>query len=165
MPNKLSAGFYDLLLSDRASEALDSSSSKTRLLDIAESARLAENGVDDHVSMLWDFGTAHASLATSYRCKLPNEASIIGTEGTIRIPDFWRARECSLFHRDERIDHFSDGRAGSGFEFEIEAVSSDIAAGRLSSAIVPLQNSLRVQIFMDRIRSEFPALIHPGARR
>ena len=42
MPNNLSAGFYDLLLSDRAIEALDSGSSKTRLLDIAESARLAE---------------------------------------------------------------------------------------------------------------------------
>src|SRR5690606_23489516 len=42
MSNKLSAGFYDLLLSDRASEALDQASSKTRMLDIAESARLAE---------------------------------------------------------------------------------------------------------------------------
>lgn len=42
MPNKLSSGFYDLLLSDRVNEALDLTSSKTRLLDIAESARLAE---------------------------------------------------------------------------------------------------------------------------
>ncbi len=129
-----------------------------------QAALFAENGVDDHVCMLWDFGTAHATLATSFRSKLPNEASIIGTEGTIRIPDFWRARECSLFHCDERIDHFSDGRAGSGFEFEIQAASEDIAAGRLSSAIVPLQNSLRVQTFMDRIRGQFPACAPPLVR-
>lgn len=126
-----------------------------------QAALFAENGVDDHVSMLWDFSNAHVSLTTSFRSKLPNVASIIGTEGTIRIPDFWRARECSLFHRDERIDHFSDGRTGGGFEFEIEAVSADIAAGRLSSAIVPPQASLRVQRVMDRIRAEFPALTQP----
>ena len=42
MSNKLHPGFYDLLLSDRASQALDASISKTRLLDVAESARLVE---------------------------------------------------------------------------------------------------------------------------
>ena len=128
-------------------------------------AHFAENGVDDQVSMLWDFGTAHASLASSFRSKLPNVACIIGTEGYIRIPDFWRARECSLFQLDECIDHFYDGRKGGGFEFEIHAVSDDIAAGRLTSALVPLQTSLRVQVFMDRIRSGFPASAAGAVRR
>jgi predicted dehydrogenase len=121
-------------------------------------ALFAENGVDDHVNMLWDFGSASASLATSFRCKLPNVACIIGTEGYIRIPDFWRARECSLFRLEERVDQFYDGRKGGGFEFEIQSVSDDIAAGRLSSALVPLQTSLRTQTIMDRIRGEFPAM-------
>ena len=120
-------------------------------------AHFAENGVDDHVSMLWNFGSASAMLATSFRSKLPNVACIIGTEGTISIPDFWRARECSLFQLDERIDHFDDGRKGGGFEFEIQSVSDDIAVGRLSSAIVPQQVSLRAQVAMDRIRRQFPA--------
>ncbi len=128
-------------------------------------AHFAENGVDDQVSMLWDFGTASASLATSFRSKLPNVACIIGTEGYIRIPDFWRARECALFRLDERIDHFYDGRKGNGFEFEIQSVSEDIAAGRLSSALVPLQSSLRVQAVMDRIRSGFPESAPGAARR
>ncbi len=42
MPNKLPAGFYGLLLSDRSNRAIDSSTSKTRALNTAESARLAE---------------------------------------------------------------------------------------------------------------------------
>jgi predicted dehydrogenase len=121
-------------------------------------ALFAENGVDDHVNMLWDFNSGSASLATSFRCKLPNVACIIGTEGYIRIPDFWRARECSLFRLDERIDHYYDGRKGGGFEFEIQSVSEDIAEGRLSSSLVPLQTSLRTQTIMDRIRSEFHAM-------
>ena len=82
------------------------------------------------------------------------KATIVGTDGYIRIPDFWRARECSLFRLDERIDHYYDGRKGGGFEFEIQSVSEDIAAGRLSSAVVPLETSLRVQGVMDRIRGE-----------
>jgi predicted dehydrogenase len=121
-------------------------------------AHFAVNGADDHVSMLWNFGSASATLSTSFRSKLPNVASIIGTEGYIRIPDFWRARECSLFRQDERIDQYYDGRKGSGFEFEIQSVSEDIAEGRLSSALVPLQTSLRTQTMMDRIRSEFPEM-------
>ena len=117
-------------------------------------AHFAENGVEDQVSMLWDYGNASASLSTSFRSKLPNVATIVGTDGYIRIPDFWRARECSLFRLDERIDHYYDGRKGGGFEFEIQSVSEDIAAGRLSSAVVPLETSLRVQGVMDRIRGE-----------
>jgi predicted dehydrogenase len=128
-------------------------------------AHFAENGVDDHVSMLWDFGTASAALTTSFRSKLPNVACIIGTEGYVRIPDFWRARECELFRLDERIDHYYDGRKGGGFEFEIQSVSEDIAAGRLSSALVPLQTSLRTQTIMDRIRSEFGVFAAPIAER
>ncbi len=129
------------------------------------SAHFAENGVEDHVSMLWNFGSASATLTTSFRSKLPNVACIIGTDGYIRIPDFWRARECSLFQMEERINHFSAGRAGNGFEYEIQAVSKDIGEGRLASEIVPLQTSLRVQTVMDRIRAEFPALGQPLARQ
>ncbi len=42
MPNRLPAGFYDLLLTDSSRHAIDTSASKTRALDITESARLAE---------------------------------------------------------------------------------------------------------------------------
>lgn len=42
MPKELPAGFYDLVLSDRAGRTIDSATSQTRPLDIGESARLAE---------------------------------------------------------------------------------------------------------------------------
>ena len=71
------------------------------------------------------------------------------------------ACEGSLFRLDERIDHYYDGRKGGGFEFEIQSVSEDIAVGRLSSALIPLEASLRVQRKMDRIRCQFPASAQP----
>lgn len=42
MTSALPSGFYDLLLTERAHTALDVAASQVHLLDIADSARLAE---------------------------------------------------------------------------------------------------------------------------
>ena len=118
-------------------------------------ARFAQNGVDDDVTMQFDYGDCVASLATSFRCKLPNTAYIIGTRGYIEIPQCWRATDCRLFELDECVDDFNDGRPGSGFEFQIAAVSEDILAGRSESLIVSHTDSLAFQRDMDRVRDCF----------
>ncbi|MDX2410680.1 MAG: Gfo/Idh/MocA family oxidoreductase [Woeseiaceae bacterium] len=115
----------------------------------------APNGVDDDVAMLFSYNNCIATLATSFRCKLPNTAYIIGTEGYIEIPHGWSARECHLYAMHEQIDSFMDNRRGSGFEFQIEAVSNDILQGRMESAIVTHAASLAFQQDMDRVRDKF----------
>ena len=124
-------------------------------LSVTSHARFAQNGVEDDLSMLLDFELGTASLATSFRSKLPNIAYLVGTEGYIAIPDFWRARECSLHVLDQCVDRFADSRAGNGFEYEIREVSREVRNGLHESAWVPLAHSLRVQSLMDRIRSGF----------
>ena len=118
-------------------------------------ARYAPNGVDDDVVMTFDYGNCVASLATSFRRKLPNIAYLIGTAGFIAIPDFWRAEECYLHRQDESVRSFRDSRSGSGFEFQIASASEDILQGRRQSAIVPHSASLAFQQDMDRVRSQF----------
>jgi hypothetical protein len=118
--------------------------------------RRAANGVEDDVVALCDYGDAMATLATSFRCKLQNWTYVIGSEGYIAIPDFWRAECCSLYRLDERVDHFEDGRTSLGFDYEIDAVSADILAGRLESPIVPLATSLELQRDMLAIREAVP---------
>ena len=118
-------------------------------------SRHAPNGVDDDVAMLFNYDNCIATLATSFRCKLPNTAYIIGTEGYIAIPHGWSARECHLYAMHERIDSFTDNRRGSGFEFQIEAVSNDILQGRKESAVVTHAASLAFQQDMDRVREKF----------
>lgn len=117
--------------------------------------RFAPNAVEDEVSMLFDYEDCVASLATSFRCKLPNAAYIIGSEGLIAIPDFWRASECHLFVLDEKIESFCDTRKGSGFEFQIRSASEDILQGRRQSAVVPHAESLAFQQDMDRVKKQF----------
>jgi len=115
----------------------------------------APNGVDDDVAMLFNYDNCIATLAASFRCKLPNTAYIIGTEGYIEIPHGWSARECHLYAMHEQIDSFTDNRRGSGFEFQIEAVSNDILQRRKESAVVTHVSSLAFQQDMDRVKEKF----------
>jgi predicted dehydrogenase len=123
---------------------------------IQVTGRRAPNGVEDDVSLVCDYGDCMATLGTSFRCKLRNRACVIGTEGTIEIPDFWRAESCSLFVLDERVDHFEERRASFGFDHEIEAVSREILAGRSESETIPLATSLALQEDMWAIREAIP---------
>ncbi len=120
--------------------------------------RRAANGVDDDVAAVCYYGDCVATLGTSFRCKLQNWTYVIGTEGYIAIPDFWRADCCSLFVLDERIDHFEDGRTSLGFEYEIAAATRDILRGKLESEIIPLASSLALQEDMLAIREAIVTL-------
>jgi predicted dehydrogenase len=115
--------------------------------------RDAPNGVEDDIAALFDYDDCTATLATSFRCKLQNWAYIIGDEGYIAIPDFWRASECSLYRLDERVDRFSDGRVTLGFEFEARAASCDILARRQQSAVVPWSSSATFQDHIAKVKA------------
>ncbi|ALS99915.1 Gfo/Idh/MocA family protein [Lacimicrobium alkaliphilum] len=114
-------------------------------------AHQAPSGVDDEVHWTMDYGDRISTLATSFRCRLPNYGFIIGDQGYIAIPDFFRASEASLYVLDERVDHFRDNRQGSGFEFEIMAASQAIREGKPESDIMPLSASLILQQQMEAI--------------
>lgn len=118
-------------------------------------ARFAPNGVDDDVVAIFNYRDFVATIATSFRAKLRNWAYIIGEDGYVAIPDFWRATQCQLWVLDDLVDSFEDCRSTNGFDYQIEAVGSDLSAGRTESAIVPLSASLRFQEHMDGIRSRF----------
>lgn len=117
--------------------------------DIQITARHAPNGVVDDFAMLWRYPEYTANLGASFRCKLRNWAYVVGEEGYIAIPDFWRASEALYYRLDECVEHFKDGRPSLGFEYEIRAVTADLQAGRRESAVMPLRTSLKFQEHMD----------------
>lgn len=125
--------------------------------DLAVTGRCAPTGVDDDWSALLRFESHTATLGSSFRCKLRNWAYLIGTEGYIAIPDFWRASEAMLFELDTCVEHFRDTREHQGFAFEAIAVQDDIAAGRSQSEVVSPADSLAIQRLMDQIRAAIQA--------
>lgn len=122
---------------------------------LSVSSELAPNGAEADVAALFDYGDSRSTLGTSFRAKLQNWAYIIGTEGYIAIPDFWRAKEAQLWQLETCIERFEDERQGDGFEFEIEAASQDILAGRKQSGTVSLDDSLAFQREMAAIKALF----------
>lgn len=105
-------------------------------------ATLAPNGADADSLFICNYGEAKATLASSFSCKLQNWAYIIGDEGYIAIPDFWRANECTLYVLDEKVDYYNDQRESLGFCYEAEAVAQYIAQGKLTSDKVTPNNPL-----------------------
>lgn len=125
-------------------------------VDIQALAHKAPNGVEDDLVMLFDYGQqsdgALAMLATSFRARLQNVACIIGDEGYIEIPDFFRAHECFLYQLDTQLDHFEDDRDSIGLNYEAIAVGEDINAGRQQNSSVPWSASLKFQQHMAAIK-------------
>ena len=111
----------------------------------------APNGADDDVIWQLHYDQSVASLHTSFRAKLPNSAILIGTRGTIEIPDFFRASCCRLYEHDEPKLTFNDHRQGSGFEFEIDHACECIRRGERQSDIVTWEHSRQFQQDINRI--------------
>lgn len=111
------------------------------------------NGVEDDVVWQWQYADSTASLHTSFRSKLPNIAYLIGTKGTIEIPDFWRTTEAKLYELEQPKLHFVDHRLGSGFEFQIDHACECIRNGQLESDIVTFADSLAFQRAIDEVRN------------
>ena len=78
---------------------------------------------------------------------------IIGEDGYIAIPDFWRASACYLYQLDQRVDAFIDERETAGLNYEAESVGRDILKGKSSSDVMPLSTSLALQEEMERIKA------------
>jgi predicted dehydrogenase len=120
-------------------------------------SELASTGVDidEEMTFLYDDG-AKAELTATFQRQLPNEAIISGDLGYIKIPEFFMARECSLFdHNHHLLDHTHDSRKSTGYHYEIDAVNRDLMAGKKQSNVVPLKVSLKLQKIMAMVAQNF----------
>jgi predicted dehydrogenase len=110
---------------------------------------VAPNGADNDVLWMYRYNEVVSLLHSSFKSNLGNDALLMGTEGTIKIPDFWKATECILYKGLEVEAHFSDERKGSGFEFEISHASEHILSKTHESDVMPFSVSRR---FQERLR-------------
>lgn len=115
--------------------------------------RRAANGVEDDVAALFDYGDVTAALTSSFRCRLPNAAYVVGEEGYVVIPDAFRARECHLHRLDDRVQSFYAPRTTRGYEHQAVAVQCDLSAGLRESPRMPLSLSLAFQRDIEAIRA------------
>lgn len=116
-------------------------------------ANVCETGVEDDVIIIGKSDDVMVSLATSFQCRLSNNAYLIGDKGYIVIPDAFRASECHLYHLDDLVDSFIDDRQSMGYHFEADEACRLIEQGDIESKLVTHKHSLLFQSQLAKIKA------------
>jgi dihydrodiol dehydrogenase / D-xylose 1-dehydrogenase (NADP) len=118
-------------------------------------AHLGETGVDEQFSAVLGYEAGKiAALSGAVRTSLPNEARIIGTEGYVRVPDFWRASSLELY-QNGKMEKFEIPFRSTGYIHEAEEAMYCLREGLIESSIMPLDESLKIMKILDTLRKQW----------
>ncbi|MGD9993621.1 MAG: Gfo/Idh/MocA family protein [Salinivirgaceae bacterium] len=128
---------------------------QSELESLDAKATFTETGVDESVvAQLQYKNGVKGQMASHIRAQLLNDAFIYGTKGYIQIPLFWMSKQAVLRVSGATDEVFTDSTQTMGYNWETEAVNSDLLAGRTENATMPLERSLKMMRLMDAIRKQ-----------
>ena len=94
-------------------------------------------------------------LSCAVRTRTPHEATIMGTDGYIRLhSSFWNGTKATL-HRGADIAEIDEPYPGNGYNLEAAEVARCVRAGKLESDIIPHNESISIVGILDDIRSQW----------
>jgi predicted dehydrogenase len=129
---------------------------------IKATAIMSETIVDESTSMVFRYGKVPAFLSSSVAGKTHNKGLIMGENGYIEIPDFYKAKKTILFDSSGvLIDSFDDQRTTWGYNYETQEVTDCLLQGKLQSSIVPHSRSIEIQEILIEVRKQI-GLRYPG---
>jgi predicted dehydrogenase len=130
---------------------------------IASEAALGETGVDEQSAYLFGYNKGQiAQLSSATRTETPQEAFILGTEGSIKLHSpWWNATELTLKRNGKPAEVIAPPRVGNGYNYEAEEVGRCIRAGKLESDTMPLDETRIIMTVLDDIRAQW-GLKYPG---
>ncbi len=118
---------------------------------------IGTTGVDEQTFCLFRYDSgAIASLSATVAAPIEVTAKIIGSEGTITVPQFLGATSAQLhrYKEGETIQKSFPYPDGQGFEFEIQEATDCIRQGKLESKVMPLDETVSILRTMDTIRGK-----------
>lgn len=122
-------------------------------------AHMGASGVDEQAGIVLKYANGQlAVLASAIRTRIPNQALILGSEGLIWLPVFWRARLAVLW-RSKKMPRITWG--APGYQFEAAEVDSCLRQNRIESTVMPLAESIAITEIMDQVR-EMIGMQYPG---
>ena len=123
--------------------------------EVAALGHLGSTGVDEQSACVLKYkGGQLAVLSDAVRTGTPMEATVMGTEGYVRVHSLWWRPVRLTVHvkgGDQVIDVPFEG---NGYNYEAAEVGRCLREGRLESAVMPLEETLAVMRTLDRIRSQ-----------
>jgi predicted dehydrogenase len=126
----------------------------TRALGLAA---LGATGSDEQSAFILGYpGGQLAVLSCAVRTDTPQEATIFGTKGRIRIhSQFWRPRIMTLSLNGKADKVMEVPHEGNGYNYQAMEVANCVRAGKLESAVMPLDETLSLMRTMDEIRGQW----------
>ena len=120
-------------------------------------AHIGATGVDEQAAMALSYdGGRLALLATSVQTTTPQEATVLGTEGSIRLQaGWWRGSPMTLHQSDKEPELIEVPVADNGFVYQVEEVARCLAAGKTESDIMPLDETVTIMETMDQLRAQW----------
>ncbi|MCC6615905.1 MAG: Gfo/Idh/MocA family oxidoreductase [Anaerolineae bacterium] len=131
-------------------------------VEIVSSAILGETGVDEQGAYIFRYaGGQLAQLSSASRTETPQEATLNGTDGRIRIPrQWWRPKRMTIGAGGRRESVVSVPYKGNGYNYEAMAVGDSLRAGQLEHPVMPLDETLAIMRTLDALRAQW-ALKYP----
>ena len=124
-------------------------------------ATLTETGVDETLSAILRWKTAHGLLNTSQKAKTPTTASINGTKARIEIPhNFYQPNEVNLIYPDGTHLH-SRPEAVAGLAYEAAEFARLLAINAEESNLMTHADSISIMRIMDEMRAQV-GVKYPG---
>ena len=118
-------------------------------------SHIGETGVDEQAAMILEHEAGRLStLSMAIRTATPQEATILGTEGYVKIhPPWWRPTAMTVSRPGKEDEVVEVPITGNGFNYEAMEVMRCLDEGSTESGIMPLDETLSVMRAMDEIRA------------
>lgn len=118
-------------------------------------ANIGSTGVDEQTAVLFRYPRGKlAYFSSTIRAETDQEACIVGSEGFIKIPFFYRATTAMLYRNNELMEKIEIEHQGTGLNYEAEEVIRCLYKGNQESSIMPLEETLAIIKTMDNIRNK-----------
>ncbi len=120
-------------------------------------AHLGETGVDEQSAMIFGYREGQlAILSTAIRTTTLQEATILGTQGSIKIhAPWWRSTKLSLSIPGQQEEVIEAPFDGNGYNYEAAEVMRCLESGQLESDRMPLDETLSIMKAMDQVRAQW----------
>jgi len=123
---------------------------------IVSMAHIGETGVDEQAAMVLGYDAGQlALLSCAIRTNTPQDARIMGTEGSIHIPGFWHSTSATLHAAGKEPVQAGTSFEGNGYNYEAVEVMRCLREGKLESDVMPLDESLSIAETMDQMRAKW----------
>ena len=123
--------------------------------NIAAISHVGETKIDEQTGMVLGSATGQlAVLHTAVRTNTPQDARLMGTDGSIQLPGFWHGQTLILNQAGKPSQTFELPYLGNGYTHEAIEVMNCLRAGKRESDIMPVSETLSVMKTMDKIRDK-----------